>query len=143
MLALGGLALALWFFTANDDATTSAPVAAQPGVAYDGRAPLAGDLRRGNVVLEVDDTREEEAARVLAQEIGDADDAGLRAAGQAVVLIPPDGDLRSGAGESLIQVTGGAPRVIAYAQGRRLAVRSAGDPRLRAFLQYWLGRAAG
>jgi hypothetical protein len=142
VLALGGLALALWFFTANDGATTSAPVVAPPGQAYDGPAPLTADLRRGNVVLEVADARETAAAGDLAAALGDHRDADLRAAGQAVLVISPGG-LPDALSEPDLRVTGDRPRVTAYAAGRRLAVRSADDPRLRAFVEYWLGRAAG
>jgi hypothetical protein len=35
------------------------------------------------------------------------------------------------------------PAVIARAHGRALASPSAEDPRLRAFVEHWLGRAAG
>jgi len=38
---------------------------------------------------------------------------------------------------------GGAQGVVGVARGRTLRVADAADPRLRQFVEYWLGRAAG
>jgi hypothetical protein len=142
-VALAGISLALWFFTANDGATTSGPPLQAPGEAYGGQAPLPSDLRRGNVVLEVHDSDAFASANALSQDLGDARDAGLRAAGQAVVLTGVAGAGAWSVSEPEIRCTGPCPAVVAYAQGRRLAVRSPRDPALRAFVEYWLGRSAG
>jgi hypothetical protein len=116
---------ALLFFTARDDATTSVPEAAAPGQPFRGAAPLPADLRRGNVVVVADAGNALGAKQVAADVAGPADPA-LRAAGQAVRV---QRSRRAG--------------VTAYAEGRALTVSSAADPQLRAFLEYWLGRAAG
>jgi hypothetical protein len=115
----------LWFFTTRDDATTSAPAAAAPGVTNAAPTPYDPDLRRGNVVL-VAGPAQMDAARALAQDVAGPPDAALRAAGQAVLV-------RRGA----------AAGVTAYAAGRRLTAAAASDPGLRTFVEYWLGRAAG
>jgi hypothetical protein len=95
------------------------------------------------VVLQVDDSREEADADAVSQDLGDHQDADLRAAGQAVLIVGPGGgDIDAVSGPD-IRVGDGGPRVTAYALGRRLQARSASDPRLRAFVEYWLGRAAG
>lgn len=54
---------------------------------------------------------------------------GLRAAGQAVIV-------------ERAPATAGAA-VTAYAWHRAFTTTDPGDPALRAFLDYWLGRAAG
>jgi hypothetical protein len=136
VLAVGGLALAVWFFTANDDATTGAPATAlAPGVAaaQDPRA-FAGELARGNLVLSIDDTAGFPAARRLARTVtgGTEDSAALLAAGQSIRVVAPEG----GQG-------GQGGKIIAYAHGRTITAPSLDDPGLRAFLEYWLGRAAG
>jgi hypothetical protein len=87
--------------------------------------PYAADLRLGNVVLEAPAT-ERAAADALAGDVAGPPDPALRAAGQAVLVRP-----------------GRGPEVVAVARDRTLRVASAGDPRLRAFVEYWLGRAAG
>jgi hypothetical protein len=130
VLALGGLALALWFFTANDDATTGTPIGAAPGVPAQDPRPFAAELRDGNLVLSVDGAARLPAARRLAGEITGAEDSpALRAAGQSIRIVAPTG--------------GQAGAVVAYAHDRTIAAPSLGDPALRGFLEYWLGRAAG
>lgn len=130
LLALAGLALALWFFTAQDDATTRAPDAAVPGVTAADPKAWAAELRQGNLVIATTDATTAAAARRLARDVASApDSADLRAAGQSIrvarVLGPLDATL------------------VAYAHDRAIAVDAVGDPQLRAFLQYWLGRASG
>jgi hypothetical protein len=122
--------LALWFFTSRDDATTSGPRVAAPGVAWSGAPPHAADVARGNVVLVPADASAAAAAKALARAVGGTPTAELRAAGQAVLVDRPADAPPAGA-------------VVAYAAGRRLGVAAAADPRLRAFVEYWLGRAAG
>jgi hypothetical protein len=157
-VALAGVALALWFFTANDGATTSGPAAVAPGQRQSDPARYAPALRAGNVVLEVLDARQRTGARALARSVAGPDDPALRAAGQAVILDPPTPDppatgTATGTGTTLgtaqpdCATVGGAPAdcpaIIAHAHGRALAVTSAEDPRLRGFLEYWLGRSSG
>jgi hypothetical protein len=129
VVALAGLALAVWFFAAGDDATTRVPEAAVPGaaVAADPR-PWAGELRAGNLVVETgDDEALFAAARGLARDVAGAElSSDLLAAGQAIRVVRVEGPTR-------------AP-VRAYAHGRVLGVRAVEDPRLREFLEYWLGR---
>jgi hypothetical protein len=153
LLALAGVALALWFFTANDDATTSAPAAAVPGITSSRPAPDAADVRRGNVVVAVE--RGEDAAevrRLAADVAGGPATPALRAAGQAVIVIapksPPPGTGGTGSADVTCddRATGkriACPTIGAYAQGRAFTTTSAADPALRAFVEYWLGRASG
>lgn len=146
MLALGGLALALWFFTANDDATTSAPVGALPGVAWSRPTPHAAEVARGNVVLSVERGADAAAARALAADVAGPDTPALRAAGQAVIVeAPAPAALGTSAAECADQAGRpiACPEVLAYARGRIYTGTEVADPRLRAFLEYWLGRAAG
>jgi hypothetical protein len=128
LLALAGLALAVWFFTAADDATTRAPDAAVPGTVSADPRPWAGELRAGNLVVETgDDAALFAAAQGLAREVAGADlSADLLAAGQAIRVVRVEGPAR-------------AP-VVAYAHGRAVTARSVDDPRVREFLEYWLGR---
>ncbi len=137
----GGFGL-LAFFVARDDApveerdaaTTPArgPGAAAPGAgAADlpaaGRARLLRALRAGNVVLVYGPRDAPARLRALAREVaGGPYDPALESAGQAVILVRRPG-------------TRG---VVALAAGRRLAVSSAADPRLRRFAEAWLGRGA-
>jgi hypothetical protein len=130
VLALGGLALALWFFTANDDATTSAPIGSAPGVPAQDPRPFASELRGGNLVVSIDDAARLSTARRLAREVTGAEDSpALRAAGQSIRIVAPVG--------------GHASAAVAYAHDRTIAAPSLDDPALRGFLEYWLGRAAG
>lgn len=126
-LALLGLALAVWFFTAGDDATTKAPDAVVPGQAATDPRPWARELTAGNLLVETGDATTRDAARALARDVAGADlSADLLAAGQAIRVVRVEGPAR-------------AP-VVAYAHGRAITATSAGDPRLREFLEYWLGR---
>jgi hypothetical protein len=130
---VGGLAIALWFFTANDDATTSAPAALAPGTAATDPGAWAPELREGNLLLVVSDTAQSPAARALARDVAGADwSPQLRAAGQAIRVA----ELPTGA-------TGDAVGIRAYAHDRTLTADRADDPALRGFLEYWLGRAGG
>lgn len=128
VLALAGLALAVWFFTAGDDATTRTPDAAVPGVAVNDPRPWGPELERGNLVLQTaDDETLFAAARGLARDVAGADlSADLLAAGQAIRVVKVE------------RLTN--PPVQAYAHDRTILTRSVDDPRLRQFLEYWLGR---
>jgi hypothetical protein len=124
--------VAVWFFTTRDDATTSSPAAVAPGRPLrDNRMADrdARDLHRGNVILVVDRSQLA-AARALASDIAGPPEPALRAAGQAVLVRTGD-------------VTVAPAAVTAYAQGRTMTTATARDPALRAFVEYWLGRAAG
>jgi hypothetical protein len=113
----------LLFFSARDGATAGSPNAVAPG----SRAPSvqSPELRKGNLVL-LAAPPSLSAARRLADDMAGPADAALRDAGQAVLVLQ-----------------GPARGVVAQAWERELRVGSVGDPRLRAFLEYWLGRAAG
>jgi hypothetical protein len=110
-------------------------VGQQPGrPAHDPRA-FAGELAQGNVVLSVADRRALTAAKRLAREVSGGDDeAALRAAGQAIRVVAP---------ECAGARCPSPATVLAQAHGRAITARSLDDPELRAFLEYWLGRAAG
>jgi hypothetical protein len=82
-------------------------------------------------VVLVGDPAQAGAVRALARAIAGADDSpALRAAGQAIRVtrpVPPSGDVN----------------IMAYARERVQTAARADDPALRAFLEYWLGRAGG
>lgn len=128
ILALAGLALALWFLTAGDDATTRAPDAAVPGHAATDPRPWGPELQRGNLVLQTaDDPALFASARGLARDVAGAElSSDLLASGQAIRVVRAE------------RLT--SPPVVAYAHGREITARSADDPKVRAFLEYWLGR---
>jgi hypothetical protein len=132
VLAVGGLAVALWFFTANDDATTGAPPAlAQPGTATTDARPWGPELARGNLLVEVNAPAQAAAVRALARDVAGGElSAALLDAGQAIRVVQPEGPpARAG--------------IMAYAHDRVLRAERADDPALRGFLEYWLGRAGG
>jgi hypothetical protein len=150
LLALAGVALALWFFTANDGATTSAPAATAPGVASREPTPHPADVRRGDVVIAVRAPSDVAVAQRLAREVaGGPATPALRATGQAVLVDGPEP--RSGSGVAEPECEDAAHRpvacptiaAVAYAQGRIFTTTSATDPALRGFVEYWLGRASG
>ncbi|MBI5104330.1 MAG: hypothetical protein HZB46_04975 [Solirubrobacterales bacterium] len=134
---MAGVIAALAFFVARDDATTSVPPPAGPGVAARDPAALAADLRRGNVVL-LAARSQQEAAKAIGEQVAGAATPELRAAGQAVLVPSPAAVRASG-------VPLGGPegcRVIALAAGRRMCARTAADPGLQRFTEFWLGRGA-
>jgi hypothetical protein len=125
VLAVAGVVAALAFFSSRDDATTDTPLTVDgPGLA----APAATGafLRRGNLAVSAP-PGQLPAARALAQDVGGPPTADLRAAGQAIVVRP---------------APAGAD-VVVQAWRRELRVPAARDPRLREFLEFWLGRGAG
>jgi len=124
-LAVGGVVLALAFFTSRDAATTEAPVAAEgPGLAAPGAT--GASLRQGNVEVTAPPA-ELAPVRKVADDVAGPPTPELRAVGQAILV------RRAPAGAD----------VTARAWRRELRVPHARDPRLREFLEFWLGRGAG
>ncbi|HVL30652.1 MAG TPA: hypothetical protein VM299_00320 [Solirubrobacteraceae bacterium] len=120
VVGVGGLVAVL---ASRDDSTVEP--AGGPGVARPaGATPRVSD---GNVVLLHADERLTRRLRELAADIAGPPDSSLVAAGQAV-LVRHQPDL-------------GAP-IVAVSATRRLDARDPGDPELRAFVEYWLGREA-
>lgn len=112
------------FFTGQDDATTATPPGDAPGMAVPAQGGRDAEvLRAGNVILVAGRGRVAEA-RALAEELTGPPSDALQDAGQAVVV--QEGPGRGG--------------VVAVAWRRQLRAEDAGDPRLREFVEYWLGR---
>ena len=84
-------------------------------------------LRQGNVIITFADPADEDAVRTVAEEIGGPPDQALVHAGQAVMV-------RRDAGGSGIE---------ALAFKRRLRASGTDDPKLRAFVEHFLGRGDG
>ena len=158
IVVLGGLVALISVFSARDDAGVErggGPGALEPdrGAQHVARAPerTGGDpptsgphapqlvtrdgaavpddallhaLELGDVVLTYPGARPPPELRTLQKAVAGAFDAELAAAGQAVVLARVPG-------------SGG---VQALAWRRRLRAPGAGDPALRSFAEYWLGR---
>lgn len=125
VLAGAGVAAVAALLNSRDDATLAR--SAGPGVAR-----VAGErpaVAPGNVLLLHSDERLTTALRELARDTGGAaPTAALVDAGQAVIV-------RRRPGQRV--------PVVALTSGRRLDADGAGDPRLRRFIEYWLGRGAG
>lgn len=124
VLAAVGVALALSFFNARDDATIGRGDG--PGVAR-----AAGDdpeVKPGNVVLLFSDERLTRDVDELAVRTGGEQTAALVAAGQAVIVR---------------RQTGVPVAVRALTSRRMLDADGPDDPQLRAFIEYWLGRTPG
>ena len=124
VLALAGSVAIVAFLNSRDDA--------QLETAEDGPGVVAADatgerLRRGNVVLTYRSEADGRRLRALAEEVAGPADPSLVDAGQAVVV--------ERAGDQ-------TDPVLASAYRRRLTARSANDPQLRAFVEFWLGNAA-
>ena len=121
VLAAAGVALALSFFSARDDSTL-APTGG-PGVV---RAAGSGpEVRQGNVLLQFSDERQTAGLRALALDTGGEATPELVSAGQAVLVR---------------RLPGLRVAVVAWSRQRRLEADGHDDPRLRAFIEYWLGR---
>jgi len=165
VLAVGGVAAGVLFFSSRDKSNVPPAVGpgqtfadqgnrhltagAKPGVAYDSTPPTSGPhavktirrdgeridadqllsaLELGNVVLLYPGPgRPPAALRALQDADSGVLDPALLSTGQQVVLARYAG------------VNG----VVAVAWRHLLAVPSAGDPRLKAFVDFWLGRPLG
>lgn len=121
-LAVAAAIAALAFFDARDDATVLRTPS--PGVAR--AAGEAPPVRSGNVLLLYRDLRSAAPLRALADELSGPPDPALEAAGQAVIV------------RRSPQLPG---PVRALSAARRLDGRGAGDPAVRGFAEFWLGRA--
>jgi hypothetical protein len=125
IVALAGVAAVIAILNARDDATVERD-AGGPGVERAaGARPVVAP---GNVVLLFSDERETTALRELARDTGGPATAAVRAAGQAVIVQRRPG----------LRVP-----VVALTSDRRLDADGPDDPRLRSFVEYWLGRRAG
>jgi hypothetical protein len=121
VVAAVGVFAVIALLNSRDDATVAG--ADGPGVARvaDARPVVAP----GNVVLLYSDERLTSALRELADDVGGPATLELERAGQAVVVRRQPG----------LRVP-----VVAITTDRRLDARGTDDPRLRAFVEYWLGR---
>ena len=120
--ALGAVAV-MALLNARDDATVS-PSAGPGTVRVASARPV---VARGNVVLLFSDERETAALRALALDAGGPATPAVRAAGQAVLVVRQPG----------LRVP-----VVGLTTDRRINANGPDDPRLRAFVDYWLGRNA-
>jgi hypothetical protein len=121
--AVVGVAAVVAVLAARDDSTVSS--AGGPGVARPaGETPSVAE---GNVLLLYGDERLTRRLRELAVDIAGPSDRSLVAAGQAV-LVRRRPDL-------------GVP-IVALTATRRLEAPDPGDPELRRFVEFWLGREA-
>ena len=121
VLAVAGVAGALAFFSARDDATLSRPDG--PGEV---RPP--GDdppVSPGNVVLLYERTPLGEPLEALATDIAGEPGEALQAAGQAVLVQ---------------RATNLGAEVRAVTRDRQFDATGPDDPELRAFVEFWLGR---
>ncbi len=121
VVAAAGAVAVMLVLNARDDATV--PRSEGPGVErVQGARPV---VPAGNVVLLYSDERLTRALRELALDTGGSATPELEAAGQAVLVVRQPG----------LRVP-----VVAVTTDRRLDARGPDDPRLRAFVEYWLGR---
>ena len=125
VLAVAGIGAALAYFNARDDATVSA-LGGSRRAARRGRA--AGRLDAATSCCSTATSAQTTALRELAQDIGGAPTPALAAAGQAVIVR---------------RQTGLRVPVVALTSQRRLDATGPDDLNLRAFVEYWLGRAPG
>jgi hypothetical protein len=121
LLTVAAILGVLVFFSARDESTIGDDEANAPGEPASGLT--ADPLRRGNVVVRFSAPADRDVLRALADEFGPES---LAAQGQAV----------------LVRRDPTAQGVVAEAYERRLRVTAADDPRLREFVEYWLGRGA-
>jgi hypothetical protein len=122
IVAVAGVAAVVAILNARDDSTIGAD---QAGPGVERAAGARPVVAAGNVVLLFSDERETTALRKLAVDIGGPATPAVQAAGQAVIVrrMP---DLRVA--------------VAALTSERRLDANGPDDPRLRPFVEYWLGR---
>lgn len=123
---------ALAFFDARDDATVPPAAGGSPGRAV---TPAAEDaawkrdaqaLAAGNVILRYGAPSDRAPLAALARDVAGPTSKALLSSGQAVIV-------RHAASQA---------GVLARAYAHELLARSPRDPRLRAFVDAWLGRAA-
>jgi len=126
LLAVAGAVGLLLFFASRDEAELATPPAGGPGEVAPGAT--SDVLARGNVVIQHRRAADAAALRALAEELGGPPDPAVEQAGGAVLV-------RRRAGAD-------AP-VVALAWRRRLEATGPDDPRLRAFVESWLGRGRG
>jgi hypothetical protein len=128
VVALAGAVGLIAFFQARDDAQIEGGGGANaPGV----EAPEENDprLANGNVILTYRRAEDGATLRELAEETAGPPDPALEEAGAAVLV--------------LRRPNQSAGQVVGHAVGRRIVTESADDPRLRDFVEYWLGRGGG
>lgn len=121
VVAIIGIAGVAALLASRDDSTVT-PAAGSGLVRPAGAQPT---VARGNVVLLYSDERLTRRLRELATDIGGPAEPALVAAGQAVVVRRRPG----------LRVP-----VVAVTATHRLNSNDPGDPALRAFVEYWLGR---
>jgi uncharacterized protein (DUF111 family) len=124
IVALAGVAAVIAILNARDDATVTRATAGPGTVRAQGARPVVAP---GNVVLLYSDERQTAALRELARDTAGPATPALQAAGQAVIVRRRPG----------LRVP-----VIALTSDHRLDAVAADDPRLRPFVEYWLGRRA-
>ncbi|MGI8729617.1 MAG: hypothetical protein ACR2LK_06430 [Solirubrobacteraceae bacterium] len=122
-LAAVGIALTLSYFSARDGST----VGGGDGPGVQRAAGVAPEVKPGNVLLLFSDERLTRDVRELALETAGPQSPALVSAGQAVLVRRQSG----------VRVP-----VRAVTSGRELEAQGPDDPALRAFIEYWLGRAA-
>ena len=125
IVALAAVAAVVAILNARDDATVDRGTAGPGTTRVAGARPIVAP---GNVVLLYSDERLTSALRGLARNTGGPATAAVRAAGQAVIVQRRPG----------LRVP-----VVALTSDRRLDAGGADGPRLRPFVEYWLGRRAG
>lgn len=127
VLAAAGAVGASTLLTARDEPAVRRD--AGPGVPRAALGPVARSAPAttpGNVLLLYADERDAPALRALAADVAGPPDPALAAAGQAV-LVRRSPDVGHG--------------VVALSHERGLRTDDPTDPRLRAFVETWLGRA--
>jgi hypothetical protein len=124
VLAAAGAIAVLVVLNSRDDASVQRSAGPGAGRAAGARPAVAP----GNVLLLYSDERETAALRDLALRTGGRETPALVAAGQAVIVRRQPG-LRT--------------PVVALSTDRRLDAAGPSDPRLRAFVEYWLAREKG
>lgn len=163
-LSIGLIALLSGFFAGRDQAGVSAPsgppgqavaslgdrhlAAGQPDPAYGSDPPTSGAhhvvaVRRDGVALSDDQTLEAlELGDVIVFYGGGHPPPGLSALAETIAG-PFSPALAAGGQAVLIAPRVGVNGLVAVAWAHMLRVAAPGDPRLRQFLAYWLGRGAG
>ena len=122
LVALAGAVALIAFFQSRDDSTLDQQDADAPGVVDPSLS--REELATGNVVLTYRQSGQRPQLTALAEDVAGPSDPALLEAGQSVIVrARPSG--------------GGG--VVAEAYRRKLEVPSPDDPKLRAFVEHWLG----